>query len=93
MPDNINDFVDNWKKWDNNFGSGLNMTWNRRFKEAGYYKVSIKVESSEWKNILTWCEEHIGQRYIWVGGTNPKLDFWFERSEDAVLFALTWNTT
>lgn len=104
MPDNIHDFVANWKKWDKIPGlylaekqstsTPLSSSWSRRFEEASYYKVSINyIEFSEWENIRTWCKEHIGERYTWVGptiNTNPKLEFWFERSEDAMLFTLNW---
>lgn len=40
----------------------------------------------QWNEVHAWCQEQFGnQHYAWAGDV-----FWFDRKEDAVMFALKW---
>jgi hypothetical protein len=87
MKDNIHDFIDSWKVYDNQHNSDVD--WNSRFRCGGYYSAKPGRDGimHRWTHTHKWCEEHIGkQRYAWTGST-----FWFETKDDAALFALTWS--
>ena len=87
MKDNIKDFVESWKKYDQvSDRTGLPPTdWHHRFKEAGYHSVSLN-SLTEWQAIHTWCTRQVGkEHYAWTGQI-----FWFETQEAANWFTLRW---
>lgn len=59
--------------------------WHGAFKDQGYHDVVLS-ELTQWQEIHRWCEQQFGQdHYVWVANR-----FWFEREQDAILFALRW---
>lgn len=62
------------------------INWTEVFKDQGYHDVALR-EPTQWQEIHRWCEQQFGQdHYVWAG-----YRFWFEREQDAILFALRWN--
>lgn len=60
--------------------------WTEQFQAAGYYHAQ-PGDLQHWPDIHEWCEETFGKdHYAWNGG-----NFWFEKHEDAVMFALRWS--
>ena len=79
----IRDFTDQYQ---NRIGKDVQvLDWNRILLEAGYYPV-IGYSSYRWTEKLEWCQRYLSEnQYVWVG-----YNFYFTRSEDAVLFKLKW---
>jgi hypothetical protein len=64
------------------------MDWNGYLEENGYYCVWIEYKHARLKKkeMLAWANELYGEGHCyWTGSC-----FWFDREEDAVLFALKW---
>jgi hypothetical protein len=63
--------------------------WNRYLEANGYYGVYIDTSKStrmEIKGMLAWANDRYGKGHCyWTGSC-----FWFDREEDALLFALKW---
>jgi hypothetical protein len=64
--------------------------WHNELRTAGYHEVvidDVSPRDDHWQEMATWCQANIGHdHWIWLG-----YDFWFSRSEDAVLFSLRWT--
>ena len=59
--------------------------WDKFLEAGGYYSVHLS-KYTHWSDIMQWCNQVIGaDHYTWTGYT-----MWFEREEDAVMFALRW---
>lgn len=59
--------------------------WDKFLEAGGYYSVHLS-KYTHWKDIMQWCNQMVGEdHYTWTGYT-----MWFEREEDAVMFALRW---
>ncbi len=63
-------------------------SWRHAYEAQGYYSVLIGEEAHlHWNLVHRWCEENVGrEHYSWTGSR-----FWFEKSEDAVMFSLRWS--
>ena len=64
------------------------MDWNGYLEENGYIGVWIDYSSTRLKKqeMLSWANESFGNGHCyWTGSC-----FWFDREQDAVLFALKW---
>jgi hypothetical protein len=62
------------------------INWPATYKQAGYISYQLKTLKT-WTSMHEWCQTNIGQEhYSWTGTI-----FWFERQEDAVVFALRWS--
>ena len=62
--------------------------WRQAFNKIGYPSVLLGFEGlRQWEEVHDWCREEIGEHhYAWTGSR-----FWFDRREDAALFALRWS--
>lgn len=68
--------------------------WHYELRVAGYHEIIIvdqnqhlSLRDDHWQEMATWCQANIEQdHWIWLG-----YNFWFSRSEDAVLFSLRWT--
>jgi len=64
------------------------MDWNGYLEENGYIGVWIEYNHTRLKKkeMLAWANESFGNGHCyWTGSC-----FWFDREENAVLFALKW---
>lgn len=61
--------------------------WNK--KEHKNWTLVMVVSNDYRKDMLQWCRQHpsTGKFYRYYGNFN----WWFEKSEDATLFALRWR--
>lgn len=62
--------------------------WNNMLESGGYICISSgKLGwTGEFREAAQWCREQFGrEHYYFTGGS-----FWFDREEDAVMFALRW---
>lgn len=86
MKDCIHDFIEAWKKYDQDVDINPKVPpWTMRLHDAGYFGVD--KGSGSWRECHEWCREQIGHRhYAWVGNR-----FWFECEQHAVLFKLKWG--
>lgn len=84
--DNIEDFISSWKMYD--YGIPIHekvSVWKRRFDDAGYYRAELNVVE-KLGEARDWCEMYFGKgHYVSIGFV-----FWFETSDDAVIFSLKW---
>ena len=72
-------------------------TWNRRFQEAGYYKVYKPfVTIDYYDSARKWLASNIGkENYAIVNGgfssgvLTQEITFYFQSEKDAVLFSLS----
>jgi hypothetical protein len=53
-----------------------------------YPRVSLGRHGRlRWNEVHVWCQDQFGvEHYAWSGDV-----FWFDRKEDAVMFALRWS--
>ena len=59
--------------------------WEAELHNHGYYRIECNWTVAV--TVLQWCEANIGEEhFIWFG----REIFWFEREQDATLFALRW---
>jgi len=89
MKDPVRNFVDAWERWDEARGhdGSVDIDWERRFRDAGYYSATLNPSVSAWNPVHHWCWQNFGDgHYAWTGTT-----FWFENERDATLFALRWS--
>lgn len=62
------------------------INWVQALSNANYHAVETESINIQWKDMLLWCNEHVGvEHYTWTGTI-----FWFETSEVALLFVLKW---
>jgi hypothetical protein len=87
--DNITDFIISWREYDK-ISPDYNPNWFARFRDAGYYSVSLNhsenIISLPWKEIHEWCYEQFDDHYFHTEGM-----FFFECEQDAHWFALRWG--
>lgn len=84
-------FMSAWKTYDSPDDPRV-PNWAHRFHDAGYFQVVCPADKREDANV--WCSINIGaDHYACMGhlGLYSDFTFWFETSEDAVLFALKWS--
>ena len=64
-----------------------NINWRGALDKKGYPSVLLGYQGHlEWQDVHAWCEQQFGKdSYTWTGSR-----FWFDRTEDAALFALRW---
>lgn len=62
--------------------------WRRAFDKMNYPSALLGYEGHhQWQEVHVWCKEQFGEdHYTWTGSR-----FWFDRTEDAALFALKWS--
>ena len=62
--------------------------WNEYLEQAGYFCVVIdgRYTRTELRERSDWIKERCGPDHCYWTGHR----FWFDREEDAVLFALKW---
>ena len=62
--------------------------WSTTFGKMNYPNVLLgRNGHRQWQEVHAWCQEQFGSdHYAWAGSR-----FWFDRTEDAVLFALRWS--
>ena len=61
--------------------------WRSAYDKMNYASVLLGyIGHQQWQEVHAWCQQHFGEdHYCWTGSR-----FWFDRSEDAILFALRW---
>lgn len=62
--------------------------WRMTLDKMNYPSALLgRAGHRQWNEVHAWCQKHFGkENYIWAGNV-----FWFDRKEDAVLFALRWS--
>lgn len=60
---------------------------NKNVRQRCWTRVSI-IQSKNPSEIKRWCQEYpsAGKFYFYYGSNN----WWFEKSEDAIIFTLKW---
>ena len=73
--------------YDNMEGSRGSIDWNVLLTKENLYPVKYLVYADKsWTETQKWCQDTFGSKhYTWTGSY-----FWFETSEDAMMFALRW---
>ena len=69
--------------------SSIPIRWNDELQQAGYYSCNLSVidSTTRWQQAHAWCGLNIGeQHYVWTGSK-----FWFDRSDNLVMFSLKWG--
>ena len=64
-----------------------NINWNQLLESHGFISVDLNsCHYNHWNDVQAWCRAHFNvSQYTCTG-----YKFWFERQEDATLFALRW---
>ncbi len=95
--DRITDFIQTWENYEISGISYNSVTWNRRFREAGYVGVEKYFSSFDvMEETIGWCEMTFGKgHYAYLAVLSPRhrfaYNFWFETDKDAMLFSLRWT--
>lgn len=85
---NIREYIENIKDTESVNNPPTDYDWRRALEKQGYPNILLSREGHlKWQEVHAWCEEKIGKdHYVWTGSR-----FWFDRIEDATLFALKWS--
>lgn len=55
---------------------------------------NVKISDDQFSDAYHWCNEHLGDRWIWARWLNEdNINIYFESSEYAILFALKFQTS
>jgi hypothetical protein len=69
--------------------------WNktRKYRELSWVSVRIEYDhhNSWWEEMKIWCQRH-PSKYRFYSGTYTRSNWYFEDSEDALVFKLRWGT-
>ena len=67
----------------------MKFCYKKRLPDAATWTVVIIVSQGNDKELMDWCKAYDspGRFYKYFGNFN----WWFERAEDATMFALRWS--
>lgn len=83
---NIREYTDYIKSTDPHWRKA-GYVWSRVYEKMNYPSILLGPHGhQQWTEVHQWCRENIDEKhYTWTGSR-----FWFDREEDAALFALRW---
>lgn len=89
--DKISDFVAAWKVYDSTSGTAItSTTWDRRFREAGYFKIEKNRRCQDLNPMIEWLYTNVDRENCIYLSLRETTNFYFQSEKDAVLFALKW---